>query len=919
MKLIHKLLIPVLVLSVIPLLIVGYQALTGLNSEIKDDIHTIFKEKVSANSTAVLRFMKSNSKKILEAVHFRQLGNMNKAEVKEFINDLLKQYEELMIISVLDEIGEEIASAIVETDVSPILLQKHLDNIAPNQLEKIISEKGSYSDIFFSKETPMITLYSTYVMKNRPAPGRIAITISLSAIKTMIEEIQFSKSANGVIVLLDKNGALICSKSKFEKEEELTTFSQNPYIKNAFNNKKGIDSSAGEFTDSNEILYMGAYKFIESFGWLLLVSEPKEDVFASAELLKSRTIGVILLTIVISLFSGYIMAKKIIKPVLALVKGAEELGAGNLDYRIERTTSDEIGTLTDSFSDMGMNLKHREETIAQIRTIAAELNSLFEREAVANRGILAIKEITHCVNVNIYLYEGETFTTLFENTPTLESNFSERLLGSDKSLLELGDNNSTLLVPLGKHDPKEGWIFKGGLVITKSSFTPLDQQVAEILSGAISVSLMNIEFLSSSIANERRQHELELAELVQKTLYPENDPETDKMDFGSYLLSSSETGGDWFGYLESEDKRYLSVLIGDVTGHGAPAALVTAATNAFVRTVDHLSKTFSDDQYKFDFDLHDPLFLLKLLNKIILDTAHGRLVMTFFISTIDMENGNMIYANAGHNIPWVLRKDPERDTTVEETVQKVKKVGGKLKIKIGKKKDSTENSETQTDVVDTQDSSSPTKKKIKIKMGKKKVESDTAQEKIVLKDNINDNQIEPTEEQPKRKIKIKMGKKKDDSTDTPTEEKPESNEEAPAKKGKLKIKIGSKSKNTEEESGSKKKISIKGKKKGPNRWENVNARGMRLGELPDATFECRKTRLLKGDMMVWYTDGWIENTNPQLEEFGKRRMQRVLQENEDAEPLDIIEALRVKSWDFYEGFPREDDITIVISKIKADW
>ena len=103
------------------------------------------------------------------------------------------------------------------------------------------------------------------------------------------------------------------------------------------------------------------------------------------------------------------------------------------------------------------------------------------------------------------------------------------------------------------------------------------------------------------------------------------------------------------------------------------------------------------------------------------------------------------------------------------------------------------------------------------------------------------------------------------------------------------------------------------------RWENLNARGMRLGETIDATFECKKTRMLKGDIMVWYTDGWIENTNEEMEEYGKKRMQKVLEEQEEKPPNDMIEELRKSSWEFYDGFQREDDLTIVIAKITEDW
>lgn len=153
------------------------------------------------------------------------------------------------------------------------------------------------------------------------------------------------------------------------------------------------------------------------------------------------------------------------------------------------------------------------------------------------------------------------------------------------------DDQEQLQVPMGKLTPKGEWTCKGMIVLRRSHFGVLEQQIAQILGAAISVSMVNIDFLMESVANERRAHELEIAELVQRTLYPEHDPVIDHLDLGSFLISSSETGGDYYGYILSPCGKTLSVLVGDVTGHGAPAALVTAATSAFFKTVEHLSRS----------------------------------------------------------------------------------------------------------------------------------------------------------------------------------------------------------------------------------------------------------------------------------------------------------------------------------------
>jgi hypothetical protein len=265
-----------------------------------------------------------------------------------------------------------------------------------------------------------------------------------------------------------------------------------------------------------------------------------------------------------------------------------------------------------------------------------------------------------------------------------------------------------------------------------------------------------------------------------------------------------------------------------------------------------------------------------------------------------METGEMIYANAGHNAPWVLRAEPGREIKFDDLPDaeaaagpKVKKVGGKLKIKVGGKKAS---SEEQADV------EAAPKKKLKVRMGGKKSVEDSTTD--VSAEEGGAVAVEADEPAPKKKLKVRMGKKEEDGAEGASGETSSENSDAEATpKKKIKVKLGSKSKS--------------GKK--PNAWENLNARGMRLGEVDDATFDCRRTRLFKGDMMVWYTDGWVENTSPSMEEFGKRRCQKILEEHKEKEPKEIIEELRIASWEFYEDLPRGDDVTIVIGKVKEDW
>ncbi len=140
------------------------------------------------------------------------------------------------------------------------------------------------------------------------------------------------------------------------------------------------------------------------------------------------------------------------------------------------------------------------------------------------------------------------------------------------------------------------------------------------------------------------EKELEVARTIQETLVPPNDP-IDKgvFKFAGYFQPASQCGGDWWTWHEMVGDKIL-VVIGDVTGHGVPSAMITAAAKA---ACDVARSVHNDDV--------DPSLLLEIMNSAIYQSAKRKFVMTCFASTIDIKKRTITYANAGHNFPYLYR------------------------------------------------------------------------------------------------------------------------------------------------------------------------------------------------------------------------------------------------------------------------
>jgi serine phosphatase RsbU (regulator of sigma subunit) len=92
--------------------------------------------------------------------------------------------------------------------------------------------------------------------------------------------------------------------------------------------------------------------------------------------------------------------------------------------------------------------------------------------------------------------------------------------------------------------------------------------------------------------------------------------------------------------------------------------------------------------------------------------------------------------------------------------------------------------------------------------------------------------------------------------------------------------------------------------------EELRARGMPLGLLPEMSYEEKETILEAGEAALFYSDGLVEAHDPKGEMFGFARLQALVSEHGEEESLE--EALLEELYSFVgEGWEQEDDITLL--------
>ena len=141
--------------------------------------------------------------------------------------------------------------------------------------------------------------------------------------------------------------------------------------------------------------------------------------------------------------------------------------------------------------------------------------------------------------------------------------------------------------------------------------------------------------------DQRQQRELEDARLIQRGLLPTAVPQVGGIDLAVAWQPANGVGGDCFDTLNFG--RALGVSIADIAGKGLPAALLMSNLQAAVRA--------------FAQESAPPSSVCGNVNRLLCrNMASGRFA-TFCYARIEPDARRIVYSNAGHNPPLLVRAD----------------------------------------------------------------------------------------------------------------------------------------------------------------------------------------------------------------------------------------------------------------------
>jgi GAF domain-containing protein len=142
------------------------------------------------------------------------------------------------------------------------------------------------------------------------------------------------------------------------------------------------------------------------------------------------------------------------------------------------------------------------------------------------------------------------------------------------------------------------------------------------------------------VEQERLEREMQLAREIQSAFLPQSVPDLPGWDLKVRWRTAREVGGDFYDYFRLPGNR-LGLVIADVADKGMPAALFMTLVRTLVRATVK--------------EIDSPADVLERANDIIVPDAPGGMFVTIFYAVLDLDTGELEFANAGHNLPVVMR------------------------------------------------------------------------------------------------------------------------------------------------------------------------------------------------------------------------------------------------------------------------
>ncbi len=153
--------------------------------------------------------------------------------------------------------------------------------------------------------------------------------------------------------VVDDVGTIIIH-SDPQKMLQRVSAKDHPLVTEALQNRS---IGSREFSGAEGDILVGAYARVKSTGWVCVIEQPKQSAYYAVYETRKRANAILWLTLLASGLISFFLAKDLLKPIFALISGAQKVAKGDFSHSVKVDTEDEMSDLAGTFNDMVKSLR----------------------------------------------------------------------------------------------------------------------------------------------------------------------------------------------------------------------------------------------------------------------------------------------------------------------------------------------------------------------------------------------------------------------------------------------------------------------------------------------------------------------------------------------------------------------------------
>ena len=357
--------------------------------QIERDAAALQAELASVTAERIRNFVRRKIERFSDMADAANLYPLGSKEQKLLLGLLAKNDNSFTEASIIDARGMEVLKV---SDRKVYFPSDFFDQSKSEKFNGAMKGADYISRVYTSaRAQPYVTVAIPLWGAAQNIVGVVSAEADLSFLWEVIEKIHFGTAGYGYLV--DENGNLIAHRDASLVLKKMN-LRQIAGVQKFLRNPTRLDPTpAHEGRGLMDKPVLATYAPVSELGWAVILEEPLDAALAHVEILKRSALALL----AIGLFVGAVIiawvSGRITGPIRELHQGAEIIGSGNLDHRVNIKTGDEIEWLAEEFNKMAGELKVSYATLEQkVKDKTRELERTNVELEQANRDLLTVNK-----------------------------------------------------------------------------------------------------------------------------------------------------------------------------------------------------------------------------------------------------------------------------------------------------------------------------------------------------------------------------------------------------------------------------------------------------------------------------------------------------------------------------------------------